>query len=300
MAHATYRFIDPRTLAALRDLELVARTVVDGFMYGIHPSRIPGAGIEFSQYRSYQPGDDLRRIDWKLLGRSDRYFVREADTDTSLTLRLVLDASASMGAEDDGLTSFDYARFAAAALAVLAHRQGDAVGLYAVGEGVARVVPPDRRHQQVHRLLHELEQVAPGGVWPSWPVLEGALLGGGGRGLVVFLTDLHERVDEIRQAARTFAALRHETLVLHLIGRREMTLDYPGVVTFEELETGRRLDVDTGAERESYRTSLNRHLDEIRRGFEERGIGYTRLALDQPLDFALRAWLKARGRAGVH
>ena len=129
------RFVTARTLALVRDLELAARIAVDGTMLGRHTSRRAGAGLEFSQYRSYQPGDDPRRIDWKLLGRSDRYFVREAEAETSLTVRLLLDATGSMGHEEAGVTKLDYARFLTAALALLAHRQGDAVGLYLLGNG---------------------------------------------------------------------------------------------------------------------------------------------------------------------
>src|SRR6185436_8854443 len=146
-------FISPKTLAALRDLELAARTVVDGFMYGVHPSRLPGAGLEFSQYRSYQPGDDPRRVDWKLFARSDRYFVREAEIETSVTVRLLVDASESMAYEEDGVSKFDYVRFAAAALGMLAHRQGDAVGLWAIRDGKIEVTPPRRHHHQLHQLL---------------------------------------------------------------------------------------------------------------------------------------------------
>ena len=156
------RFLPPSTLAALGDLELAARTVVDGLMYGVHPSRLPGPGLEFSQYRSYQPGDDPRRVDWKLYARSDRYFVREAEIETSVTLRILVDASESMTQEDSGLSKFDYARFAAAALALLAHRQGDAVGVWALRDGQIHTTPPRRHHHHLYQILHNLEQLEPG------------------------------------------------------------------------------------------------------------------------------------------
>src|SRR5262249_33604799 len=151
--------LDPKTLAALGDLTLAARTVVDGFMFGVHHSRIPGAGLEFSQYRSYQPGDDPRRLDWKLFARSDRYFLRAAHTATSVTVRFVRDASDWMAKEEAGVSKLAYARLIVAALALLAHRQGDAVGLYAVSGGDVSVMPPQRPSQHVHRLLHTLEQI---------------------------------------------------------------------------------------------------------------------------------------------
>lgn len=289
--------IDPKTLAALGDLTLAARTVVDGFMFGVHHNRIPGTGLEFSQYRSYQPGDDPRRLDWKLFARSDRYFLRDAETDTSVTVRFVLDASGSMAQEEEGLTKLDYARLIVAALALLAHRQADAVGLTIVSDGEATVLPPQRSPQHLHRLLHTLEQVTPAGVWPDWERMGGGLFTAGGtRGILVVVTDLHERADEIRTMAAKLTALRHEVLVFHVIGTVERAFRYHGVVTFEELETGRRIEVDTDAVRASYLTALEQDLALQQRSLEGAGVDYTRFSLDQPLDLALRQYLVGRTR----
>jgi len=288
--------IDPKTLAALGDLTLAARTVVDGFMFGVHHNRIPGAGLEFSQYRSYQPGDDPRRLDWKLFARSDRYFLRDAETDTSVTVRFVLDASGSMAQEEAGLTKLDYARLIVAALALLAHRQGDAVGLTTVSGGEAEVLPPQRSPQHLHRLLHTLEQVTPTGVWPDWERMRGLFTAGGTRGILVVVTDLHERADEIRTLAAKLTALRHDVLVFHVIGAVERAFRYQGVVTFEELETGRRVEVDTDAVRASYLAALEQDLALQQRSLEGAGVDYTRFSLDQPLDLALRQYLVGRTR----
>jgi len=264
-------------------------------MYGVHPSRLPGAGLEFSQYRSYQPGDDPRRVDWKLYARSDRYFVREAEIETSVTVRLLVDASESMAHHEDGVSKFDYARFAAAALGLLAHRQGDAVGLWALRDGAIRTIPALRHHHHVHRLLHDLERLEPGGTWPGWNKLEG-LFTSGGRGLVVVLSDLHERAREITTVAAKLMALRNEVIVFHVIGRVELEGSWHGVLTFEELETGRRVEVDADAARPAYLAALEQELTRVRRALEERGVTYARLVLDQPLDLVLRQFLMARSR----
>ena len=293
---APYRFLPPSTLAALGDLELAARTVVDGMMYGVHPSRLPGPGLEFSQYRSYQPGDDPRRVDWKLYARSDRYFVREAEIETSVTLRILVDASESMTQEASGLSKFDYARFAAAALALLAHRQGDAVGVWALRDGQIHTTPPRRHHHHLYQILHNLEQLEPGGMWPSWERLE-TLLATEGRGLVVVLSDLHERAREITTVAAKLAARRQEVLVFHLVGRVELEGDWHGLVTFEELETGRRVEVDADAARGAYLAAQTREHQRVKQALEERGVAYSRLTLDQPLDVGLRRYLAARERA---
>ncbi len=298
MTYAAPQSFDPRILAALRNLPLAARTAVDGFMFGVHPSRIPGpgGGLEFSQYRSYQPGDDLRHIDWKLFGRSDRYFVRQSEIETSVTVRLVVDASASMSAEDDGLSLFDYARLLAAALALLAHRQGDAVGLTAVAGDTIRSLPPRRHQQDLQRLFYTLEQVTPAGAWPPWQRLE-AHLASGVRGLTVVISDLHERGDEIRAAAARLAALRHEVLVLHVTTRREAEFDYTGPVVFEELETGHRIEVDAEAVRDEYLRGLDRAWRDLSRAIQEIPAAYHRFRADEPLAEALRGFLQQRARS---
>ena len=271
--------------------------VVDGFMYGAHPSRTVGSGIEFSQYRSYQPGDDLRRVDWKLFGRSDRYFVRESESETSVTVQIVLDATGSMGeASDGGLTKLDYGRFLCAALALLAHRQGDAIGLHVVTDGRLNPVRAARGQRHFHRILHALETASAHGAWPDWATIEGPLTSAG-RSITLFVGDLHERDSEIRTAVRHLAALRHDVGVLHLIGRREAELGYSGPVTFEEIETGRIVEFDAEAARPAYLASLAASLGALSDEFTERRVVYLRGMTDQPLDELLRAFVTLRRRS---
>jgi uncharacterized protein (DUF58 family) len=293
---APSRLIDPRTLAALRDLELAARAVVDGLMFGAHPSRLPGPGLEFSQYRGYQPGDDLRRVDWRLFARADRYWVREADTATSVTVHLAVDTSASMAQAEQGVSKLDYARLLAAALALLALRQGDAVGLYGLNDVATRILAPQRGQRHLHRVLSVLESLAPAGVWPGWPRLETLFTAGGRRGLIVLITDLCEREEEIRAVAAKLAALRHDVTVLHVVARGDVTFDYHGPVAFEELETGRRIEVDADAARAGYLERLARDTADLRGTLAEARADYARLPLDEPLDRALRHYLSRRAR----
>lgn len=287
-----YRFLDPQALAALKDLHLAARTVVDGFMLGIQQSHRAGAGLEFNQFRSYQPGDDLRRVDWKLYARSDRFFIRESQAETSVAVRIVVDATASMQPQ------FDYARFLAASLALLAHRQGDAVGLVALTDGNLQVVHPGRQQQHFHRLLHHLERLETAGAWPEWHRIETALTADASRGIIVFLSDLHERGNEIRLAAQRLAAGRHDVLVLHLVTREEVEFPWSGSTVFEEYETGRRLELDADATRSGYLRGVERDARTLRHDLEDRRIGYERIRTDEPLDQALRRFLGARARAG--
>lgn len=294
MSATSYRFIDPHTLAAISDLHLLAKTVVDGFMLGANQSPRPGVGLEFNQYRSYQPGDDLRLVDWKMYARSDRYYVREADIETSITIRFILDASASMAHEDNGIVKFDYARFLVAALGYLAHTQGEAVGLEIINDATVIHLPPKHDHQQLHRFLHELEHTQPQGVWPDWKKLEGIFTATQRRELIVFVSDLHEHQDEIFAALSKLSALRNEVLFFHLLGRNEIDFNYEGFLTFEDWETGQTIQVEASRARENYLDRMQQKLQRLKQVLHDENISYTLFTLDQPLDFALRQYLTQR------
>ncbi len=291
-----YRFLDPVSVAMLRDLDLAARTIVDGFMLGMHRSQRAGAGLEFSQYRSYQPGDDLRQVDWKLFGRSDRYFVREADTETSVTVRLLVDGTASMLESDGALTKFDYGRHVAAALALMATRQGDAVGLSIVTDGAIHTVRPSRGQQHLHHMLHLLEDVAPHGQWPPWERIETELEVGGRRGVTVVITDCVEQNTEIQLALKKMVALRHDVICLHITSASERDLPWEGPTTFEELETGRRISADPTALRDTYRARWQAAVHHLEVELEEMQVDYCRMSLDEPFALALRRYLAATAR----
>ena len=296
--------LDPATLAALDDLTLAARIIVDGTMFGAHRSRMPGSGLEFSQYRSYQPGDDLRRVDWKLLARSDRYFVRESETETSVLVRLLVDATGSMAErlEPSGVSTFEYARLLAAALALVADRQGDAVGLITVSDSTASAIAPRHDTRQLGRIVHALDSLAPSGTWPAWARIEPLLLGGsaaGRRGITIVMTDGHEQSGEIRTAAARLAAVRHDLLLLHLAGPTAETLPYEGPVVFEELETGRRIEVDASRARAAHSAGARHDSAALLRDVEGRGAAYELVRTDEPLDVALVRVLRARARPGA-
>ncbi|MCG8603387.1 DUF58 domain-containing protein [bacterium] len=291
---SSYRFIDPLILSTISNLQLIAKTVVDGFMLGVHQSPKLGAGLEFNQYRSYQPGDDPARIDWKMFARSDRYFVRESEVETSVAVRFVLDATASMVHEDSGFSKFDYARFVVASLSYLADSQGDAVGLYALNANRLVELPPRRDHQNLHRLLHRLEDLVPVGEWPKWSEWEGYFSDSQQRDLIIFVSDLHEKKAEIREALARLSSLKHEVLLFHLLGENELSLDYPGFVNFEDLETGETVEVDPIKIRDDYSYALQSWIDELSQAAHDHRITYEMLAMSQPLDFALRSYLKQR------
>src|SRR6201985_516133 len=186
------RLLDPKILMSIKNLQLAAKTTIDGFMAGINKKKVKGPGLEFSQYRSYQPGDDLRWLDWKMYARSDRYYIRESETETTISVRFLVDASASMNHDDNGVKKIDYARFLCASLAYLVVSQGDSVGLYTLVNGglYAMASKPDPQHLQ--RLFYQLEQIEPAGKF-SQPVHYKELFTGAGRKeLLVFITNMYQ------------------------------------------------------------------------------------------------------------
>ncbi len=295
------RLLDPSTLAGIKDLRLVAKTVVEGFLSGLHVDPRPSAGAEFSQYRSYGPGDDPRRVDWRVYARSDRFFVREAETERDVTIRILVDASASMasgvGAAGPGgasLSAFEYARFAAAALAYLITLQGDALALHAVSGGAVLDVDDRRREHALTRALDLLESLEPLGAWPSVDEVLPHLARRRGRQLVLVLSDLWERDDELRRTVLTLRALRHEVLVLHVMARADLEFPYAGDAVFEDRETGEAIAGNAERLRAGYLERLDVWLEDWRRVLLEHGVAYQRIATDEPLDQALRSFLQRR------
>lgn len=289
------KFISPEVLATIKDLPLLAKTVAEGFMAGHNQSLRRGAGLEFSQYRSYQPGDDLRQLDWKMFARSDRYYIREAETDTNITVRFVLDGSASMAHKDtNDLRKFDYARFIVASLAYLATMQGDAVGLYVLRESELINLTPRSDNMHLQRFWHRLSEVEPQGKFPDAQAAGKLFADRRQKELTIFLTDLYEQEDEITSLLFKLGAQRHELLLFHLMARNELDFAYSGTLTFEDLETGQTLQVGTAGQRSSYMAQLQEWLQQTERDMRNRQIAYDRFITDEPLDKALRAFLQKR------
>lgn len=289
------RFLDPVALAGLDDLELIARTVVEGFLSGRHLLPQAGFGIEFAQYRSYDPGDDLRRIDWKAFARSDRLYIRQAEVERDVTVRFLLDATGSMAHRDGEITKLDYGRLLVAGLAYLAHRQGDRLALHVVtGDGCTHLAPRGRR--PLLRLLHELDGVEASGAWPAFEDLEGHLVTGRNRELLCLVSDLYDRGQAIEATVRNLRALGHEVLVLQITGRNELDFSYAGDVVFRDLETGEEIGGSADAMRDAWRESLAADHERWRNHFLELEVAHAVIATDTPFELALREFLLHRER----
>lgn len=301
--------VRPEDILAIKDLALAARLTIDGFMAGINRSKVKGVGLEFSQYRSYQPGDDLRWLDWKRVARTDRYYIRESELETSVSVRLLVDASKSMDHRDGAFSKLDYARHLAAALAWLAHLQGDAVGVYIFREGEVFAAPARRDPQHLARVFDQLEHLEAGGVIGEAVAYRHIFLGEQKRELLVFITDFYERDGEISRLLELLAALRHEIVVFQVMGGNEFSPDFGGYSQVEDLETGERVPVGSwgggvsGAPGisggDGYSERLAAWLAGVRMRCLDRRIDYQLMRMDEPMDAALRGFLKRRMGAGL-
>lgn len=287
------RLLDPKILMRIKDLQLAAKTTISGFMAGINKSNVKGTGLEFSQYRSYQPGDDLRWLDWRMYARSDRYYIRESEIETSISVRLVIDASASMQHTDEGFTKMEYARYLAASLGYLAHIQGDAVGLYVLQEGNLFSLASRKDPRHMARLYYQLENITPAGSFTDPVHYKQLFTGENGRELMIVISDLYEQHGEISGLLKTLASMRHELLVVHVMGRNELEMEYGNYTSLEDLETGETIGIHKG-QQAAYLEKLQQYLAAVRIRMLDQGIGYRLMRMDEPLDEALRDFLNQR------
>lgn len=293
--------LHPRDLAALGGLEFVARHVVEGFLAGLHRSPHRGFSVEFAEHRAYQPGDDLRYIDWRMYGRSDRYYIKQFEEETNLRAYLLVDASASMSWSSmpgELPTKLWYAKQLAACLALLLLRQGDAVGIVGFDEGVRTRIAPQGGRLQWATLLSGLEVLEADGRTAAASALRDIAGRLTRRGLVVLVSDLLVDPEETRLALRFLKHRGHEVLVFHLLdpGEREL----PGVrdARFVDPETGEELPVSVADLRSEYRAAVERAIDEWRRALVPLGIDYTLIETDRPMAHAMRIYLNKRAKLG--
>jgi uncharacterized protein (DUF58 family) len=292
--------LEPRELAALGGLEFVARQVVEGFIAGLHRSPHRGFSVEFAEHRMYQPGDDLRHIDWRMFGRSDRYYVKQYEAETNLRAFLLLDTSASMQwASGSGLPAkLWYARQLAASVALLLLRQGDSVGLVAFDEVTRLQVPPRGGRRHWYELVRVLEQVSGSGRTDTTSALRDIAGRLRRRGLVILMSDLLVEPEATRLALRYLRHCGHEVLVFHLVDPGERELPGIGDARFVDPETGEELPVSVADLRREYREAVSRALVEWRDALAPQGIDYNVTGTDQPMAHALRAYLHKRERLG--
>jgi uncharacterized protein (DUF58 family) len=287
--------LTPEALAKLSSMELRARAVVEGHYSGQHASAYRGASVEFVDHREYAPGDEPRHIDWRVYGRTDRLFVKQYEAETNLDLHLLLDVSRSMDFGSGAVTKLRCATFVAAALAYLATKQRDAVGLCLFDRALRRHVPPMTSPAHLARLFEVLDRVELGEDTRLTPALEEVAGRLGRRGIIVLLSDLLDEPEEVLRSLAYFRHRGHDVIVLQVLDPAERKLDYRGTIAFEDLETSERLSVEVSGVRASYLTELRHFLAAYRHGCRDRSIDYALLDTSVPFDTALTAYLARRG-----
>ncbi|BAV09501.1 Protein of unknown function DUF58 [Filimonas lacunae] len=291
------RLLDPAVLMAIKDLPLAAKTTIDGFMSGLNKSNVKGPGLEFSQYRSYQPGDDLRWLDWKMYARSDRYYIRESETETSISVRFLIDASGSMAHKDGAFSKMDYARYLAASLGWLAALQGDAIGLYAFQNQQLYMLPSRKDPQHMNRFFYQLEQLQPEGHFTTPIAYNNIFTNSQQKELLIFISDLYQPKNEISPLLEALAAFRHEVIVLHLMARNELDMDYAGYTTLQDLETQQTIPISSPQYRQEYQQKLQAWLQTQRKQLLEKNISYRMMTMNEPIDKALNDFLQQRKKS---
>jgi uncharacterized protein (DUF58 family) len=293
--------LDPAEVARLGGLEVVTEGIVEGFLTGLHRSPRRGFSVEFAEHRMYQPGDEPRYLDWRLLARSDRLYVKQFEEETNLRAMLVLDASRSMewsGAPATRLTKRAYADRLLAALALVLLRQRDATGLITFDDTVRRVVPPRARHTQWHLLLRELAGTPGGGGTAAEPALRRVVEQLRRRGLVVFVSDLLFDPPLALTALRFLRHRGHQVLVLHIMDPDEVELVGPAEARYEDPESRQAVVLRPADWAEAYSKTVKAAVAEWRSACRRRGIAYERVTTDTPFGHALRqALVRSTGLA---
>jgi uncharacterized protein (DUF58 family) len=287
------RFIDPAVLAKIGSLEFVARSVVDGVINGSHRSPYFGASVDFAEHRGYVPGDDIRRVDWRVYARTDKYYIKEFEADSNANFSVLLDVSKSM-AFGARITKLDYAKTLAACLTYLVSKQRDRVGLVTFDEDILDHVPPSAKHVDV--VLHTLDRVQakrPGrfGV-PMRKLAEHF----GRRGIVVVVSDFYEEPDEVLDAVSLIRYRGNDVILFHILDPAEIDFSFDDASSFEDLESGEQLPVVPDALREQYRAMIREHIAALTTKSAAQRVDYNLLNTAAPLDYALFNYMAIRDR----
>ena len=289
--------IDAQSLMKIRNLEMRAKAVVDGFLNGIHRSPWHGFSVEFTDYRQYSPGDDVRYLDWKLFARQDRYYIKRFEDETNLRCYLLADLSASMAFGSQGFSKADYARTALATLGYFLSLQRDAVGLLTFDESVGEYLPPRYRPGHLRRVMLGLERATAGERTNLAPPLQQIAKLARRRGLVVLASDLLAPIDDLRKEIGYLKTQGHEVVVWRILDPQEVEFEFSDPRMFEDMESGRQLFVDPEAIRKSYLAKFNKHRQELEELCSQQGIALKVMRTDQPLDQMLLEFVRNRSNA---
>jgi len=295
-----YRYIQPEALARVTKMNLVARSVVEGFIAGLHRSPFRGFSVEFAEHREYMPGDNIKDIDWQVFGRTDRFYVKQYEEETNLKAHILLDISSSMSYKSDehGLTKLEYACYLAACLSYLMIRQQDSVGLVCFDKEISHYIPPRSTATHLSLVLRHLETLKTGtgvttNVSKAFHDLAEFIRR---RGLLIILSDLYDDPREVVRGLRHFRFKKHEVLLFHLFDKWELDFPFRKLSDFIDMETNEELQVDPRYIRQEYRDQVQRFIANYRRDCSMSRIEYVQTDTSVPYDLMLFAYLAKRKR----
>jgi uncharacterized protein (DUF58 family) len=291
------QLLDPLALSRLQNLELRARSVVEGALSGMHRSPHHGSSVEFAEHKEYAAGDEIKHIDWKAYGKFDKYYVKQFEQDTEMRAYLLLDCSASMGYRGSGVSKLDYARMLAASLAYLLLKQQDQVGMVAFGEKLRGYLPPRARSGHLNDLLTALEGVRAEGRTDLPRAIAYLSEVVQRRALVVVFSDLLGTQNDVRHLLRGLRARKHDVVVFHLLDKDELTLPFEGTTIFESMEDEQKLVADPGDVRKAYLAEVAKFIDGYRTGLSEGDCEYHLVDTSTPPAEVLLRFLTGAYRA---
>ena len=291
------KYLDPIFLSKLGNMDLVARCAVEGFFSGLHPSPFHGFSVEYSDHREYHAGDELKFVDWKVFGRSDKLYIKLFQQETNTTAYILLDCSKSMAFTGDrGVSKLQYGSFLAVAMSYLMLSQSDSTSLVLFAEKVIKRIPPRSKRTHLSTILAALQHAMPTGRTDLADVLRTIAETTKRRGIVILISDLLDDEADIYKGLAHLKFLKHDVIVFHTMDHQELNLDYEGLIQFEDLESNARMRTFPQSMREGYRQRVAEFLDDIKRTTGNTGIDYCLLDTSEPLDRALVAYLAKRKR----
>jgi len=294
---ANTTFIDPTVLASLDNLELRARVVVEGFINGLHKSPNRGFSVEFTDYRHYYRGDDMRHVDWKLYARSDKFYIKQYEDETNVRCYVVLDASASMNYSSGAMSKLEYGRTLASALSYFIMRQRDAVGLITFDEKVRDYLPALCRQPHLIRILRTLSALEPGEGTNAVRPLSDLAMNLNRKSLVILISDMLEDEDSIIKTLQRLRSMGNDVIVFHVLDEAELNFTFMEATEFVDAETSETYITSPAAIRDSYLKQLTDYLANCRKQCQSSGIDYCLLNTAQPLDAALSSYISRRAKS---
>jgi len=292
-----YRFLEPQALARVKNLSLVARGVVEGFISGLHASPYKGFSVEFAEHREYVAGDDPRHLDYKMLARTERLYVKQYEEETNMRVQILVDTSGSMGYSYDGkLTKFEYAAYLTAVLAYLMTRQQDSVGLTTFDTQVRLDMPARSSPRHFNELMRQLEGIRPGQETSVAETLHKLANRFKRRCLIVLVSDLYDDPEKVMRALHHFKHRRHEVILFHVFDKAEIDFPFNDVISFHDMETDERLQIDPGYVRDVYKEQLEEFIETYRRACAEAAIDYVLTDTSTPYVFMLSRYIATRNR----